>query len=361
MDRDEYGHYVNDEGVEIKVSTDKNGKDHIDIYAIFEPIIYSIKYYDGKTELSNLTPVTYTIEDSFSLEIYEKDNLYFNGWYLNNDFLGDGMFCIEKGMTGDLKLYALNVTVNINDGFNWWETTSYETVADAGKGMDDISNLPEIFEQDFYEYLKDNNLLTSEKVAESIRVNTWEAFSSEMTDPKRVWNATSTGGTGAGNGYVSLYLYSEIELDDNNSVIDVRGGFLGTEPYKSKYIGLLDLLCIMTSYKVLKSKYTPLSQNSNASRAGLGFVLDGYFYGTQGIGGSYFSKARNIIPEMYARYSLENEEVIMAKTSELVLTVPSKIGYIFDGWYLDQECTVKLGMEVINTEKILYAGWRKVE
>ena len=32
MDRDEYGHYVNDEGVEIKVSTDKNGKDHIDIY-----------------------------------------------------------------------------------------------------------------------------------------------------------------------------------------------------------------------------------------------------------------------------------------------------------------------------------------
>ena len=32
MDRDEYGHYVNVEGVEIKVSTDKNGRDHIDIY-----------------------------------------------------------------------------------------------------------------------------------------------------------------------------------------------------------------------------------------------------------------------------------------------------------------------------------------
>ncbi len=25
MDKDEYGHYVNDEGFEIKVSTDKNG------------------------------------------------------------------------------------------------------------------------------------------------------------------------------------------------------------------------------------------------------------------------------------------------------------------------------------------------
>lgn len=32
MERDKYGHYVNDEGVEIKVSTDKNGKDHINIY-----------------------------------------------------------------------------------------------------------------------------------------------------------------------------------------------------------------------------------------------------------------------------------------------------------------------------------------
>ena len=32
MGRDEYGHYINDEGVEIRVSTDKNGKDHIDIY-----------------------------------------------------------------------------------------------------------------------------------------------------------------------------------------------------------------------------------------------------------------------------------------------------------------------------------------
>lgn len=32
MSRDEYGHYVNEQGVEIRVSTDKNGKDHIDIY-----------------------------------------------------------------------------------------------------------------------------------------------------------------------------------------------------------------------------------------------------------------------------------------------------------------------------------------
>lgn len=29
---DEYGHYVNNEGVEINASTDKNGRDHIDFY-----------------------------------------------------------------------------------------------------------------------------------------------------------------------------------------------------------------------------------------------------------------------------------------------------------------------------------------
>ena len=32
MDRDKYGHYVNDEGIEIRSSTDKYGRDHIDIY-----------------------------------------------------------------------------------------------------------------------------------------------------------------------------------------------------------------------------------------------------------------------------------------------------------------------------------------
>lgn len=32
MGRDKYGHYVNDEGVEIRTSTDRHEKDHIDIY-----------------------------------------------------------------------------------------------------------------------------------------------------------------------------------------------------------------------------------------------------------------------------------------------------------------------------------------
>ncbi len=32
MGKDEYGHYVNDEGVEIRTSTDKYGRDHIEIY-----------------------------------------------------------------------------------------------------------------------------------------------------------------------------------------------------------------------------------------------------------------------------------------------------------------------------------------
>lgn len=30
MARDNYGHFINDEGVEIRANTDKRGKDHID-------------------------------------------------------------------------------------------------------------------------------------------------------------------------------------------------------------------------------------------------------------------------------------------------------------------------------------------
>lgn len=32
MDRDKYGNYVNDEGVTIKITTDKNGNDHVSFY-----------------------------------------------------------------------------------------------------------------------------------------------------------------------------------------------------------------------------------------------------------------------------------------------------------------------------------------
>lgn len=336
-----------------------NIKNHIDINALFEPIVYTIKYYSGENELSEISPVNYTIEDYLELSVYKLENLYFNGWYLSSEFTGEGLFSIEKGTTGNLELYSLNVNVDLNSGISLWDINSYETLAEAGKGIDAISNLPEIFEQDFYTYLKDNSLLTSEKVAETKRVDSWELFSKEMTDPKRIWNDTSTGGTAAGNGYISVFLYSKIELDENHRVIDVRGGFLGTEPYKSKYAGLLDLLCIMTSYKVTKNKYTPLTTNSNASRAGIGFVLDGYFYGTQGIGASYFSQARNIIPDLYTRYYLNGEEVKAVKVNEGKLIAPSKIGYAFDGWYLDAECTKKLG--TISTENMmtLYAGWKE--
>ncbi len=331
------------------------------VNALFEPIEYNIKYYDGENELTDMSPVTYTIIDNLELSIYNKENTSFNGWYISSDFTGEGLFSITEGNTGDLVLYALNINGDANGGISWWDTTSYEVGSDAKKGIDAISDLPEIFEQDFYTYLKDNNLLSSTKVAETKRVDSWEKFSAEMTDPKRIWNDTSTGGTAAANGYVSLFLYTTITLNEDKSVKDVSGGFLGTEPYKSKYLGLLDLLCIMTSYKVEKSNYPVLSSNSNASRAGMGFVIDGYFYGTQGVASSYFANARNIIPAFNTRYSVDGEVVVATLSESTKLVIPSRLGYVFNGWYLDSECTKKLGEVPLSTENTLFASWKKVE
>lgn len=61
MARDEYGHYVNDEGIEIKASTSSSGKDKIDIYdrCAVDPDHKSIHInYDSDNGYGTITDTT---------------------------------------------------------------------------------------------------------------------------------------------------------------------------------------------------------------------------------------------------------------------------------------------------------------
>ena len=71
-DRDKYGNYVNDEGVTIKVSTDKNGNDHIGFYEgpVYEKdnhkgVHVNIDYEKGKWS-SNTHDENHENPDSYS-------------------------------------------------------------------------------------------------------------------------------------------------------------------------------------------------------------------------------------------------------------------------------------------------------
>ena len=339
-------------------------KGNLVVNAQFEALEYTIKYYSGDKEITNLDPVKYSAADTITLTDYEVDGYYFYAWYTNSDLTGEAVYAIEAGTTGDLTFYALNVKTDVNGGAECW-TTEFPAGYDAGKGIDEISNLPETFEMDFFKYLKDNDLLTSSKIHSTMQADTWEKFSglnpNHNGDPKRVWNDTSSNGAGAADGYIGVFLYETIELNADYTVKDVKGGFLGTEPYKTKYIGLLDILSVMHKYKVENNSYTGLSANTNASRAFLAFIIDGYFYGTQGVAKSYFAAARNVIPGINFSYKLSGETVEKITYEGDMMPTPVKDGFVFAGWYLDAACTKKLGESKATTLCTVYAKWEQIK
>ena len=89
------------------------------------PIAYTIKYFDGATELTTLSPKTYTVEAGVTLANYIKEGFVFDGWYDNAELSETAITAITKGDTGNKVYYAkttesafveVAVTYDLNDG-----------------------------------------------------------------------------------------------------------------------------------------------------------------------------------------------------------------------------------------------------
>jgi len=339
-------------------------KGYTSVNAKWEAIEYSIKYYSGNTEITSFAVNKFTANDTVTLPTYEMNGYYFFGWYDNSSFDGEALTEIKAGTTKEMNLYALNVKVDINGGANSW-STEFTQGHDAGKGINEISNLPEMFEMDFFKYLKDNNLLTNEKVNATMVADTWAKFSGvnpvHNGDPKRIWNDTSTNNSRGADGYVALFLYETIEIASDYTLVDVKGGFLGTEPYKTKYFSVLNHLVGLYQYKVEKNNYSSLSLNNNESRALLGFVIDGYFYGTQGAADGYFKALRSVIPGIDFSYKISGTSCEKITYEIKSLPTPVKDGYVFAGWCLDKEGTKPLSSNKPTNLCTIYAKWEQLQ
>jgi uncharacterized repeat protein (TIGR02543 family) len=77
-------------------------------WAGFTPIVYSISYYDGETELEDLEPSSFTIEDAAkplpSLE--NEEGRSFVGWCRHSDFSDESVLTLPAGSYGDATFYA---------------------------------------------------------------------------------------------------------------------------------------------------------------------------------------------------------------------------------------------------------------
>ncbi len=112
------------------ISPDTTVTSDLVINARYSIINYSLTYEKDGGNATN--PSSYTIEDEIELEDASKDYYNFLGWYDNEEFTGNPITKIEKGTTGDKKLYAkfelinYSINYNLNDGeFNDEPVQSY--------------------------------------------------------------------------------------------------------------------------------------------------------------------------------------------------------------------------------------------
>lgn len=346
-----------------------NVKSDIVVNAVFTAKTFNIKYYDGETEL-DLNPKTFTYGDSIVPPTYSLSEYSFVGWYLDSEY----QLAFNPGLIGaeDLNLYALSIKIDYNGGTNSWTVGAWDSTNTVTKGLNGISSLPAEYEKDFFKYLSDEGLLNSDKLGEGLSVSSFAEFSSvnklHSGDPQRVWNDTLlTKADATSCGYSALFLYENLTIDENGVLTDINGGFLGTEPYKTKYFNLVQQITVL-----FKSKYPNASiVDGGPSACQLcAYIIDGYFYGTQGVNDSSkadFKAFRTAIPTTTKYYTWDGSKAVEhvkeyvfttdSNTLEVSLAVPFYEGKSFKGWFVDSSCTQSLSEATIANKMTIYAKW----
>ena len=343
-------------------------KSNLIVNAVFEAKTFAIKYYDGSTEL-DLSPKSITYGEAFNCPAFTADGFVFAGWYTDSAY--ELKYNAGEAINSDLTLYALLIKIDYNGGSNTWRVNDWDETNTVTKGLSGVSSLPQEYEKDFFKYLSDEGLLNSPDLGEGLSVTSFEEFSSvnklHSGDPQRVWNDTLlTKADATSCGYSSLFLYDSIELDENGVLVDVQGGFLGTEPYKTKYFTLLQQLTVL-----FKSKYNvSFTIGAPSPRQLFAYIIDGYFYGTQGVSASSkadFAAFRTAVPTPTIYYTWDGTQAV-EHTREYVFTtdttsleaslaVPFYEGKTFKGWYVDSACTQSLSDATISSRMTIYAKW----
>ena len=313
------------------------------VSAYYTAINYAIKYFDGETELTP-NPSSYTIDAEVSLPQSSKSGYYFVGWFLNPNFTDEVVKSIPKGSTGEVTFYGKwldealkhNVVYELNGGSWTWTTAA---VASPGSGIDQYTNLPEIFMIDFYTYLKDNNLLTSSVVATSLHKTNWTDFSKNYTDPVAIYNHTTTNTSATTNGYSQFFYDTATGDSQTGQILTIEGGFFGTEPYKTKYWHLVNHISMLQFYRAYGTQFWAGPTGKSLG----GFIFDGYFYGTQGERTGQFTALRSSIVQPNKGYYFSGTQIQTISTTYPMtnyiqglpgnLSHPSKEGFVFGGWY----------------------------
>ena len=133
------------------------------MYLKKELIRYVIDFYDGSNELPTLKQ-NYTVLDEVILDSYEIDGYSFTGWYCEKELINK-ITKIEKGTTGDIKLYLKKDVVTYSVDF-YYKEQIIQALSTTYTVLDEVE-LPEYTVDD---YLFNGWYLEEELINKVIRI-----------------------------------------------------------------------------------------------------------------------------------------------------------------------------------------------
>ena len=287
--------------------------DNLEIKAKWKARTYNITYllHDG---VINTNPTTYTPDDEIELQDPTRENYVFMGWNKNGET--EKFSVIEKGTVGDMTLTAVweikkyIVTYELNGGEEVIANQTEFTYKSARFVLNDASKLGYKFDGWYYQ---NQRIYAIEELREDITINAK---------------------------YIPLVYKINYLLDDgvthsNPTEYTVEDEIILTEPKREGYVfmgwnkngstnvitkikkGTIGVLTLTANWKIVTHNVT--------------YVLDG------GV------------------LAISNPTVWTQNSTSIVLNNPSKLGYKFNGWYLDGEKIDKL--ENITTDITIEARY----
>ena len=371
------GWFTNEEYTEeANLTIVKGSNGDITLYAKWTAITYIIEYvtYGGFFENNNY-PESYTINDEISLVEPTLSNNFFVGWFT----LAEGgklQEKIEKGSTGNVTLYARWISFESNGG----SKVEYEVSIEKNKFNEPVKiNQPVAPEKNYYTF---EGWYTDEELTNKfdfaipsknlVLYANWEATEYKI-------NYVLNGGENAKENQATYTVEDHVIFADASKTgYDFVGWFID-EDFTSTVVKELPLgshgeITLYAHYSINKytisfetnggTSVTAITQNyatevvAPEPPAKNGYEFVGW-YSNQELTIKYtFSTmpAENIM--LYAKWNIVTYDIVYnldggrfnntyattyrIDSEEIILKTPTKLGYNFDGWYIDAIGTSKI-------------------
>ena len=383
----------------------------ITLYAKWTPVVYEIEYVlnGGTNSKNNVTK--YTVEDKIELHAPSKVGYDFVGWFTDAEFTSSVVTELKVGTSGKITLYA---HYSINQYTISFESNGGTSVSAITQNYATSVTAPEAPSKNGYTFAGwySNASLTSKYTfstmpAEDITLYAkWDLANYNIAynlnggtnnsgNPATytITSATITLKVPTKNGYSFAGWYTDAECTE--AITEITSGSYGVVELFAKWTATEYTITYVTTDGATHSNiltYTIETDLTTLADA----ALKGYAFGGWYTDDSYTTAVTTVAggeignKTVYAKFTANtynvwldgNEEascvvsfnlngaegtiVSQTVTPTATLkypTVPTRDGYIFAGWYENENCTGSLYdfTAVVTSDTTLYAKWVKVE